>query len=282
MKLPISALVLTFNEEKAIGDCLASIADICDEIFVVDSYSTDKTLQIAGRFTGKIVQHAFSNHAQQRNWAQDTLPIKNEWVVHLDADERLTPELARELEDIFSKPVTSDGFMVSRRTVFRGKWIRFGGHYPVSHLRIFRKQKGRSEERLYDKNYMVDGAVSKIDADIINIINPDLSTWKERHRRWAKLEAEEVLFNRGRKLNMGLGDSPIGKRNWLRYHVYYRLPLFLRALVYFFYRYVLMLGFLDGLRGSAFHFWHGLWYRMLVDYRIAQLSMKGKNVHPRD
>lgn len=281
MRLPISAIILTFNEEEAIGDCLASVAGVCDEIFVVDSFSTDKTLAIAANFTEKIVQHPFANHAQQRNWAQDTLPVKNKWVLHLDADERVTPELAKQLEDIFAHPVSADGFMVSRRTVFRGKWIRFGGHYPVYHLRIFKKAKGRSEERLYDQNYMVTGEVLKIDADIINIINPDLATWKQRHRRWARLEAEEVLFNRDRKLNIGLTETPIGKRNWLRYNVYYRLPLFLRALVYFFYRYFIMLGFLDGVRGSAFHFWHGLWYRMLVDYRIFQLSMKGKNAHSR-
>jgi glycosyltransferase involved in cell wall biosynthesis len=282
MKLPVSAIVITYNEEANIGDCLSSISGLCDEILVVDSFSTDKTLDIARNFTSLIYQHEFKSHAHQRNWAQDNLPVKNEWVLHLDADERVSQELAGELEAALKADQGFDGFMFSRKTFFRGRWIRFGGHYPVYHLRLFKKTKGRSEERLYDQNYMVRGAVKIIKADIINIINPDLKEWRQRHIRWSGLEAEEVLFNKGRKLNLGLCGQPIASRNWMRYNIYYRLPLFFRAFAYFFYRYFLRLGFLDGINGSIFHFWHGLWYRLLVDYRILQLWLRGKNADIRD
>jgi len=267
VKIPVSVLIITKDEEKNMRDCLESVR-WADEIFVIDSGSKDATLEIAKEYTPNICYHAFENFASQRNWAQKSLPIKNEWVFHLDADERATPELSEELKRIFSSSIDEDGFMMPRRTIFRGRWIKHGGHYPVYQLRIFKKDKGLSEERLYDQNYIVNGKVSTIEADIINIINPDLKAWRQRHRRWAYLEAREVLFNKGRVMNIGLKGSPIENRNWLRYRVYYNMPLFIRAFLYFFYRYVIRLGFLDAREGLIFHFWQGLWYRLLVDFRI--------------
>lgn len=271
MKLPISVIIITFNEENNIGNCLETVYGLVDEVFIVDSGSTDKTLEIAKRYTDKIYYHPFVNFAQQRNWAQENLPIKNEWLFHLDADERVSPELIIELKKIFSSDITVDGFMVSRRTVFRGRWIRHGGHYPVYHLRLFRKNKGRSEQRLYDQNYIVTGEVLGIGGDIINVINPDLDLWKERHKKWANLEAREILFNKDRIMNIRLRGNPIEMRNWLRYKIYYRMPLFVRPFIYFLYRYIIKLGFLDGREGWVFHFWQGLWYRLLVDIEIIKL-----------
>ena len=271
-KLPISVIIITYNEENNIEECIRSVFEWAGEIFIVDSGSCDRTLEIAANYTEKIYSHPFENFAQQRNWSQDNLPLSNNWVFHLDADERVTVELAQELDKFFSRYLDADGFMISRRTVFRGKWIKHGGHYPVYHLRIFKKDKGRSEERLYDQNYIVKGKIKKMKGDIINIINPDLVLWKKRHRQWAYLEAQEVLFNKERVLNIRLTGGPIERRNWLRYKLYYRLPLFMRSFFYFFYRYILRLGFLDGRQGLLFHFWQGFWYRWLVDKQIYALK----------
>lgn len=274
-KLPISAIVITLNEEKNIADCLESIAGWVDEIFVVDSGSTDRTIELAKRYTDKICYHAFENFAAQRNWAQDTLPIKNEWVLHLDADERVSKELAGDLQRIFSASVEVNGIMAPRETVFRGQFIRHGGHYPVYQLRLFRKNKGRSEERMYDQNYVVHGPTLGLKGGIVNIINPDLDEWKARHRRWARLEAREVS-NPERVMKMRLDGTPIERRNWLRYNIYYKLPLFIRPFLYYFYRYILRLGFLDGVQGAVFHFWQGFWYRVLVDKEVYKLIHKEK------
>lgn len=271
-KLSISVIILTYNEEKNIEECLKSVYDWAEEIFIVDSYSTDRTLEIARGYTDKIYQHPFKNFAQQRNWSQDNLPLKNDWLFHLDADERVSTELASELKEIFSSPIDIDGFMATRKTIFQGKWIRHGGHYPVYHLRIFKKDKGRSEERLYDQNYIVNGKVLKLKADIVNIINPDIRLWKMKHKQWAYLEAQEVLFNKNRIMNIRLIGNPIERRNWFRYKIYYKLPLFIRPFIYFFYRYILRMGFLDGKQGLIFHFWQGFWYRLLVDLKIYELS----------
>jgi glycosyltransferase involved in cell wall biosynthesis len=271
-KLPISVIILTYDEEANIRHCLESVSGWVEEIFIVDSGSTDRTLEIAKEYTTKIYKHPFENFARQRNWAQENLPIKNEWLFHLDADERVSHDLASELRKLFSSGIAADGFMAARRTIFRDRWMRYGGHYPVYHLRIFKKSKGRSEERLYDQNYIVNGKVSALKGDIINIINPDLRSWKERHARWAYLEAQEILYNKNREMNIKFMGTPIEMRNWLRYKIYYNMPVFIRAFIYFFYRYIIRLGFLDGRQGLVFHFWQGLWYRLLVDIKILELK----------
>lgn len=274
MKLPISVIILTYNEEKNIGGCLESIYSWVDEIFIVDSGSEDRTLEIAKKYTDKVFYHPFGNYAKQRNWAQENLPIKNEWVFHLDADERVTQELILELKKIFSSEINIDGLMMSRKTIFRDEWIRHGGHYPIYHVRIFKRDKGRCEEKLYDQHFIVKGKVASTKGDIINIINPDLRRWRSQHEKWSFMEAQEILVNRNRMMNAKFEGNPIERRNWARYKIYYKLPLFIRPFIYFFYRFVLKLGFLDGIQGIIFHFWQGFWYRFLVDLKIYELMIR--------
>jgi glycosyltransferase involved in cell wall biosynthesis len=273
MKLPISVIILTYNEEKNIEDCLRSVYGWVDEIFIVDSFSTDETLDTASKYTDKVYQHPFENYAAQRNWAQDNLFIKNEWVFHLDADERATPELFEELKRVFSASLESiNGFLTSRRTVFMGKWIKHGGHYPAYHLRIFKKKSGRCEDRLYDQHFYVNGEVKTLKGDIIDTITSDLGSWIVRHNKWATQEALEFMnrdkdYSAGNKGYVIKGDrkgNPVEQRRWLRER-YYRLPLFIRPFLYFLYRYFFRFGFLDGKEGLIFHFLQGFWYRFLVD-----------------
>lgn len=272
MKIPISVIILTLNEEKNIENCLRSIK-WSDEIFVVDSGSSDKTLDIAKKYTDKIYQHRFFNYSQQRNWAQNNLPIKNEWIFHLDADERPERNLAFELVKIVGLAGQADGLMVARKTYFRGRWIKRGGHFPVYHLRIFKKEKGYCENRLYDQHFIVKGKTEKTKNGIINIIDPALKQWKGKHQRWAYLEASEIISKKKREVKMNLRGNPIEKRNWFRYKIYYILPLFIRPFLYFFYRYVIRLGFLDSRQGLIFHFWQGLWFRLKVDKEIFKLKI---------
>ena len=183
MKLPITAIVLTFNEEKNITECLQSIKDLCDEILIVDSGSTDKTIEIAKQFTDKIFSHPFENYSQQRNWALNNLPIKNDWILNLDADHRVMPELKEELRFLFNQGISSDinGFLISRRTMFMGSWIKYGGHYPTYHANMFRKGFGKCEEKLYDQHYIILGKQVKLKGDIIDIITDSLFNFTARH-----------------------------------------------------------------------------------------------------
>jgi glycosyltransferase involved in cell wall biosynthesis len=267
----ISAIVLSYNEETNLPDCLASLRGVADEVFVVDSGSTDATIAIAERHGARIFSHPFENYAAQRNWAIDNLPLEGEWVLHLDADERLTRDLG--LEMLRMLPVAAaelDGFRLRKRSIFMGRWIRHGGHYPSFHLRVIRRGKGRCEERLYDQHFVVKGRSAALENDYIDVISSDPDVWTLRHLRWASLEAAEVesASSPVSRVRADWAGNPIERRRWLREKAYLRGPLFFRAFAYFLYRYVLRLGFLDGREGLIFHFLQGCWFRFFVDLKI--------------
>ena len=190
---PLSVIILSFNEETNLPACLDSLNGLHCSVFVLDSFSTDRTPQIAHERGVSFHQHVFENYALQRNWSQQNLPIETPWVLHLDADERLTPELVTEINSLMQAPPAGvNGFMLRKRTIFLGKWIRHGGHYPSYHLRLFRADSGRCEDRLYDQHFIVDGPVKKLNSDYLDIIASSLSSWTFRHARWAQAEAREM------------------------------------------------------------------------------------------
>ena len=272
----LTVIVLTYDEELNLPDTLESVEGLDSEVFVVDSGSTDRTVEIAKEKGTRIFEHPFLNYGAQRNWAIQNLPIETEWMLHLDADERLTPELRENIKWALEDAADGvSGFLLRRRTVFLGQWIKHGGIYPTYHARLFRRGKGRCEERLYDQHYVVDGTVEKLSGDMIDTTQ-DLSAWTARHARWAAMEAEELLLEgdpSGRLAAKALGN-PMERRRWLRNRVYNHLPLFLRPVLYFLYRYLLRLGFLDGKRGLVYHFLQGCWYRFQVDAYILQSRLR--------
>jgi glycosyltransferase involved in cell wall biosynthesis len=237
----------------------------------VDSGSTDQTLEIAKASGARLLEHPFENYAAQRNWAQQNLPIRTGWILHLDADERLTAALVTEINEKLKEPnIKANGFLLRKRTIFMGRWIRHGGHYPSCHLRLFRKEKGACEDRLYDQHFVVDGAVATLSCDYLDVVASNLNTWTLRHARWARLEAQEMMMpsNMACRVQADPFGTPIQRKRWLREGVYARAPLFVRPVLYWFYRYVLRLGFLDGREGLIFHFLQGCWYRFLIDCEI--------------
>jgi len=266
--LPISVVILTFNAESTIGATLASATRISDDVHVVDSFSTDRTLEIARASGAKIVQHPFANYGAQRNWAIDTLPLAHRWQIHLDADERITPELDAELRALFAAgpPDDVDGYYIPRLVHFQGRALRHGGMYPIYHMRLFRSGKGRCEDRKYDQHFFVTGRSAKLDNPMIDDIRMSLGEWTTRHNRWADAEVEEIL-NPGAGVIGAGGDTPVARkraqRGW-----YNRAPLFLRALLLFLYRYVLRLGFLDGKEGLIFYVLQTFWFRFLIDAKL--------------
>ena len=282
----VSVVVLTLNEELNLPDCLRSLAGLPCEIFVVDSGSSDRTPAIAREMGATVIGHPFSSYGEQRNWALENLPFQSAWILNLDADERLTQELADEirvtLQSASHDPAALEtaGYMLRRRTVFRGRWIRHGGHYPNYQLRLFRRSRGVCEDRLYDQHFVVQGHVTSLKHDYIDIAAGDLSSWSRRHFRWAAAEADEQIRARGEsksRVPASLTDGPIARRRWLREKVYGRAPLFIRPVAYFLYRYFLRLGFLDGKEGFVFHCLQGFWYRFLVDATLWERRLPARN-----
>jgi glycosyltransferase involved in cell wall biosynthesis len=271
---PVATIVLTYNEEGNLPACLASLRGLDCELFVVDSGSTDRTVAIAAASGATVLRHPFDNYAAQRNWAQSHLPTQAEWVLHLDADERLTPQLVTEINQVLARPaIEADGFLLRKRTVFLGRWIKHGGHYPAFHLRLFRRRMGRCENRLYDQHFLVSGRVDQLQHDYVDVLTSDLTTWSMRHSRWAELEAQEITradasSAEAERVQPRLFGTPVERRRWLRDRMYGHAPLFGRAVLYWFYRYVLRLGFLDGTEGLIFHFLQGWWYRWLIDSKL--------------
>lgn len=282
MAIPVSVIILTFNEEKNLPDCLSSLEGWAEQVVVVDSGSSDRTLQIARDWGAEIVEHEFQNYSRQRNWALDNLPLRCEWTLQLDADHRITPELRETLCKIFNPlpPAGVNGYMVSRRTLFLGKWIRHGGHYPVYHAVLFRRNEGRCEDKLYDQHFVVQGATRKLRGDIIDVITESLTTFTERHNRWASLEAQEKtqteMHTGTQRIQPRIAGTPMEQRRFLK-SAYERLPLFVRPVLYFLIRYFFRLGFLDGRRGLIFHFLQGFWFRFLVDAKIFEARYRNKS-----
>ena len=271
----LSVIILTQNEEANLPVALSSLRGLDLEIFVVDSGSTDRTLEIARAAGCHVVEHPFESYAVQRNWAFDHLPIDTPWTLCLDADERLTPELVDEIEETVARQDSPfDGYMLRKRTIFMGRWLRHGGQYPAYHLRLFRSGRGRCEARLYDQHFVVDGRVGRLTHDYIDVITSDLSTFVVRHNRWAELEAEEILARstgaarQGPTVEPVLIGTAIERRRFLRTRVYQRFPLFVRPFLFWFYGYVLRAGFLDGIEGLIFHTLQRFWFRFLVDAKI--------------
>lgn len=277
-KLPITAIILTYNEEKNIQDCLDSLKGWIDEIIVVDSYSTDETLNLITQYPDvKVIQNKFENYSQQRNWAFDNLEIGNQFIFNLDADHRVMPQLRDELFDYFARgiPEEINGFMASRRTMFLGKWIKRGGHFPVYHGVIFRKGFGQCEQKKYDQHFLIQGKCIVLKGNVIDIITESLSVFTERHNRWSTLEAEDFLeyqISKGEGRVKALKEgNEMEKRRYKRMK-YYSYPPFLRVFLYFFHRFIIKGGFREGVPGLIFHFLQGFWFRFLVDAKIWELK----------
>lgn len=280
MKTPITVIILTFNEEKNIVDCLESVIGFAERIVVVDSGSQDQTLAIAARYNAAIFNNTFENYSQQRNWALANTNINTEWVLNLDADQRLSTDFKQEVINHFSNgiPENINGFLASRKTMFMGKWIKYGGQYPTFHAMTFKLGKGSCEQKLYDQHYLVEGDTLKLKGDVIDMITESLSTFTLRHDKWSTLESiQQFVKSQATEetITGTLRGNAMQRRRYFK-NLYERFPLFVRPLLYFLYRYFLKLGFLDGKRGLIFHFLQCFWFRFLIDAKIYELRAAQK------
>lgn len=267
----LSVVVLTRDSADTLETTLAAASRVSGDLHVVDSGSRDDTVRIATDLGARVEHRPFTSYHDQRNWAIDHLPMQGSWELHLDANEELSPELVREIPRLDLRDESVDAFLIPRLEVFLGHEIRHGGRWPSWQLRLFRRGAARVEARPYDQHFVTEGTVAQLRGALIDRVAMSASEWKERHRRWAVLEAQSRRNGTGEELEPSWqGDPRQRRRAWRR--LYYRLPPLVRPLLWFFVRVVLQRGFLDGPVGLRYHYLHTVWYRTLVDLELLSLG----------
>lgn len=264
-KVPVSVLIPAKNEEENLPACLESVAR-ADEVFVVDSQSEDRSVEIAASYGAKVVQFHFNGRwPKKKNWSLDNLPFNNDWVLIVDCDERITPELWDEIAAAI-QDANHGGYYLNRRVFFLGKWIRHGGKYPDWNLRLFRHAQGRYENlqtegirntgdnEVHEHVVISDGAVGYLQNDMLHEDFRDLFHWLERHNRYSNWEAR-VYYNlltgmgEGGTIGANLFGDSVQRKRFLK-KIWVRLPFkpTLRFVLFYF----LQLGFLDGRAGYVY------------------------------
>ena len=275
---PFSAVILTMNEMLNIEHCIKGLQCIAREILVVDSGSTDGTVERARALGATVVYNKFTTHGEQWRFALGQ-PLLGDWVIAIDADQRVTRELA---EDLLRMAKDADpcleGIYVNRLHVFRGMPLRHGGLFPKWMLKVFRKGAGFTDEReISDHRFYVKGRTDRAIGLLLedNRNEADISFWIDKHNRLSSWQAAEELermrSGRGWAIEPRFWGTPDQRVIWLK-TLWYRMPKYSRPFLYFFYRYILRLGFLDRKQGLLFHVLQAFWYRFLVDIKLEDLE----------
>ncbi|NNH86649.1 glycosyltransferase family 2 protein [Acinetobacter terrae] len=278
----LTVILLTYNEEIHLERAIKSIKSIASEIYVVDSGSNDKTVEIAENSGAQVFYNKFINQAKQFQWALDNIPIACDWVMRLDADEIIEEDLQQEIrKKLYDLPLNIVGVNLKRKHIFMDRWVRYGGRYPVTLLRIWRKGHGYMEDRWMDEHIYVKGGetITLLGGFSDHNLN-DLTFFTDKHNRYATREALEVLnqrhnlFNRNdeQQLTNHTVSRQAAVKRLIKEKLYNRIPFTVAALAYFLYRYIFQLGFLDGRSGLVYHFLQGYWYRFLVGSKIMELE----------
>ena len=273
----VAVVILTFNEEIHIARAIESVREIASDILVVDSYSTDSTVTIAEAAGARVVQHPFVNQSQQFNWALASGAVVGDWILRLDADEIIEADL-RENIRAFLADAPADVVAVNfrRKHIFMGRWIRHGGRYPLVLLRLWRNGHARVEDRWMDEHVVAwGGRTITLKGGFADASLHDLGRFVDKHNRYATREAVEVLC---RKLAIPISDpaerlsGQARRKRLLKELLFNRMPFYIGPVLYFLFRYVVQLGFLDGRPGLIYHLLQGFWYRLLVGAKVIELE----------
>ncbi len=273
----VTVIIPTFNEASNLAAALDSLAGWAETVFVVDSYSTDETVEVALSRAAdgvRVVQHPFENYSSQWNWALDRLPITSSWTMKLDADERVTRAFKEDF--VAFQRIGSgdfDGLLFRRRTFFMGAPLRWGGASSTYVLHLWRTGKARFENRPINEHVILDGRAKKVRSGIDHHSEKSLTDWISKHNRYASLEARSTARgNLTGDVNPRLFGSQVERRMWLK-KVHSRLPG--RNVFYFIYQYIVRLGFLDGRPGFRYAFLRAA-FLYWIDLKLAESRATGQ------
>lgn len=268
--MPITVIILTYNEALHIERCIESAWRIADKIYVIDSHSTDGTQELARKAGAIVVEHDYVNQAQQMQWAIDNLEITSDWVMRMDADEYLTDKLVEEIKTHLPQlPEDVTGIYLPLDVIFQGKNVKHGRLHAPKIMRLWRRGKAYMEQRWMDERMVLTGgcAVTFKGRFIDHNLN-SLAWWTQKHNNYSN---RELAVEAMRIYGIGGDDKALKERNQKK-GIYYRLPAFFRAGVYFSVRYFLLGGFLDGKAGLIWATLQAYWYRFLVDAKINEMQ----------
>lgn len=287
--MELAVVILTYNESLHLARCLQSVGQVATAIYIVDAYSTDDTVAIAERFGATVFQRKWVNYADQFQWALEHAGITAPWVMRMDADEYLEPGLVEEIgRRMDTIPGHITGIYIRRKVLFKGKWIRYGGFYPHTLLRIWRNGVGSIEQRWMDEHIVLsEGTTIRFNEHIVDDNLNSIHWWVNKHNNYAIREMVDLLnirygfWQTDDRLLKAQGSQAKRKR-FLKEKVYATLSPGMRASMYFLFRYVLRYGFLDGYKGFLFHFMQGYWYRLLVDVNVQEFEQQLKGGESRE
>lgn len=287
INLEFSFIILTHNEVLNLQRLLDSISGLNATTYVVDSGSTDDTLNICKANQIQVMQHPFSNHPKQWDVALHAFDIKTPWIIALDADQTISNELFSQLQQFKNDDYQAiNGIYFNRKHIFRGQWIKHGGYFPKYLLKMFRTELGYSDlQELSDHRFQVPGRTTiwkKAYLKEENLKDHNLEFWIDKHNTYSNLFARQHLEQSLRQdksiqlkhLFMGVPND----RNACLKAIWLKLPLYLRPCLYFSYRFIFQLGFLDGKTGITYHFLQGFWFRLIIDIKIEELLKPKQHV----
>lgn len=277
--IDVTVVILTKNEEVNLPDCLKSLEGFTKRVLVVDSGSTDRTVEIAKAMGADILEHPFENYARQFNWALDNGNITTKWTFRLDADERLTLELSRELEVLTREHADDDvnGITMEAWLYFMGRKIKYGCHNKRK-LMLFKTGIGRIEDRKMDEHTVLSSGTSVYAKNrFIHYDYKNMTHWVNKMNWYATREMQDYCeFMQGKEAGFAEADAAISGTRKKKFGFYYRFPMFFRCWLLFIYNYIFRLGFLDGKEGFVYHYMYHRWYRTLVDAKILEQSITNK------
>ncbi|MDB5145701.1 MAG: hypothetical protein JWQ66_4414 [Mucilaginibacter sp.] len=277
-----SFIIITYNEELHLPRLLLSIKQLEAAVFLLDSGSTDNTIEIAEASGAVILQHPFENHPKQWYYALKNFSIQTPWVICLDADQVVTNELKAYLLDFKDENYRHvNGIYFNRKNFFKGKWIKYGGYSPIYLLKMFRFGIGYSDlNENMDHRIIVPGkTIIWKDGYILeeNLKENNISFWINKHNRYSDLvaqeEVERMQHMRSQTIKPGFWGSPDERTAWLK-QLWWQLPRYVRPMLYFIYRMFFQLGIFDGRTGIIFHFLQAFWFRLIVDIKIDEILQK--------
>ena len=277
----ITAIILTYNEEKHLERCIVSINQFVKKTIIIDSFSNDETIKIAKKYNTEILQNNFINQSKQFIWGLNNIKITTDWILKIDADEYFTENLTKQVvEKLKINDLNISGISINRKIKFLKKEINFGGTSPHKTLRIWRNGKGRCEDVWLDEQIIVDGKVFHINENLIDDNLNKLSWWVKKHKTYAIREAISYLSmknNSEESMKSSLDKSRL--RKYLKMKIYYKFPIFIRPILLFLYSYLIKLGFLNNWQGLVFYILQVLWFRFLVDINIYQIRKTIKKLN---